>query len=231
MYTLAVPRKSFPDSVQIAVLTKCKRRCALCFGLDNDDKEKRGQLVHVDRDGDNINEDNAAFLCIPHHDLYDSTSRQAKGYMPGELKQHRETLLVYVLTLKSEPNDPVNGAKPTVGLDVYDRRLLIYKATREFVREVFKDLRPDLQLILKFNADTDEALFLFDDALAGYLETLFKNALRLHTVDLLRERMQTDADEAEKFVALLQEGKDLAEWFAEQPEGIRARFAPFLRLA
>ena len=113
----------------------------------------------------------------------------------------------------------------------YDRRLLIYKATRQFVSDVLKNLRPDLQVIFKFNADTDEALFLFDDGLAEYLKTLFKNAGRLNTLDVLRERIQTNADEAEQFAALLQEGKDLAEWFAEQPEEIRARFAPFLRLA
>jgi hypothetical protein len=225
-----MPHKPFPDSVEISVLTKCRRRCALCFGLDNDDTEKRGQLVHVDRDGENIDEDNAAFLCLPHHELYDSTSRQAKGYMPGELKRHQATLLVYVLTLKNEPNGPVNGIKPIVDLDLYDRRLLTYKAARQFVRDVFENLRPDLKLILKFAADTDEALFLFDPGLAEYLEALFKKALRLHTVGLLRERIQTNADEAENFAALVQEETGLAVWFSEQPEEIRARFAPFLRL-
>ena len=226
-----MPRKPFPDSVEISVLTKCKRRCALCFGINNDDTEKRGQLVHVDRDGENIDEDNAAFLCLPHHELYDSTSRQARGYMPGELKRHQETLLAYALTLKNEPNVPMSGIKPTVGLDLYDRRLLIYKAARQFVRDVSENLRPELKLILKFAADTDEALFLFDPGLAEYLETLFKKALRLDTVGLLRERMQTDAGEAENFVALIQEETGLAVWFAEQPQEIRARFAPFLRLA
>ncbi len=232
MYALeAMPRKPFPDSVEISVLTKCKRRCALCFGLHNDDTEKRGQLVHVDRDGENIDEDNAAYPCLPHHELYDSTSRQAKGYMPGELKRHQATLLVYVLTLKNEPNGLVNGIKPTVALDVYDRRLLIYKAARQFVRDVSEHLRPDLKLILKFAADTDQALFLFDPELAEYLETLFKKALRLDTVGLLRERMQTDADAAENFEALVRQETGLAVWFAGQPEEIRARFAPFLRLA
>jgi hypothetical protein len=229
--SMAMPHKPFSDSVEISVLTKCKRRCALCYGLNNDDGEKRGQLAHIDRNGENIEENNAAFLCLEHHELYDSTSRQAKGYKPGELKRHQETLLVYVLTLKNEPSASANGIRPTVGLDLYDRRLLIYKVARQFVRDVFEHLKPDLQLILKFVADTDEALFLFDPALAEYLETLFKQALRLHTVGLLRERMQTNVEEVEKFVALVQEHTGLAEWFSKQPEEIRARFAPFLRVA
>ncbi len=57
--------------------------------------------------------------------------------------------------------------------DRYDRRLLIYKATKEFVQDVFKNLRPDLQLILKFNADTDETLFLFAHGITEYLATRF----------------------------------------------------------
>ena len=106
----------------------------------------------------------------------------------------------------------------------------IYRVTRQFVRTSPKTCDRDLKLILKFAADTDEALFLFDDALANYLETHFKKALRLHTVGLLRDRMQTNVEDVENFAALVQEESDLAVWFAEQPEKIRIRFAPFLRL-
>jgi hypothetical protein len=107
----------------------------------------------------------------------------------------------------------------------------MYQTTRQFVRDVASNLRPGLQLILKFAADTDEALFSFDVSLAKYLETLFTKALRLHTIELLRERMQTHPDEAENFQALVNEETSLAIWFTEQPEEIRTRFAPFLRLA
>jgi hypothetical protein len=233
-----MPHKPFPDSVEISVLMKCKRRCALCYGLNNDDGEKRGQLAHIDRDGANVEERNAAFLCSFHHDLYDSTSHQSKGYMPGELKGHQETLLAYVRTIKNDTKNetkdsPVAQHSSTAAsaLDVYDRRMPIYRTTRQFVRDVTESLRPDLQLIVKFSADTDEALFLFDKGMAEYLETLFKNALRLHTIGLLRERMLTHPDEPDNYFGVLQEETGIAAWFAEQPDEIRARFAPFLRLS
>jgi len=229
-----MPRKPFPQSVETAVLVRCKRRCALCFGLNNDSSEKQGQIAHID-DGENIDEKNAAWLCIPHHELYDSTSRQAKGYTPGELRSHLETFWAFVSTIKHETKDELAGRHESpavgVGLDVYDRRLPIYQRTRQFIRDVAENLRPDLNVILRFAMDTDEALFLFDDDLAEYLETLFKKALRLRSLALMRERIQTHPEEAQNFQAMAEKETALAMWFSEQPEETRSRFAPFLQLA
>jgi hypothetical protein len=101
----------------------------------------------------------------------------------------------------------------------------------QFVRDVLKDLKPELQLILKFVTDTDEAVFLFDNSVAEYLDNLFRRALRLNTLEFMRTRVQTDERDAENFPALVQEETDLAMWFSEQPVEIRTRFVPFLRLA
>ena len=231
-----MPHRSFPFSVETSVFVKCKRRCALCFGINNDSAEKRGQIAHIDRDGENIDESNAAFLCTFHHDLYDSTSHQTKGYTPGELRSHQETLLAFVRTIKNESKDEMAAGRRessagAVGLDIYHRRLPIYQTTRQFIRDVAENLRPDLKVILQFATDTDEALFLFDDDLAEYLETLFKNTLRLRTLGLLRERMQTHPEEAQNFQERVQEETALAMWFTAQPEETRTRFARFLRLA
>jgi hypothetical protein len=232
-----MPRREFPAFVENSVLMKCKRRCAFCFGLNNDPEEKRGQLAHIE-DPENNDEDNAAWLCTLHHDLYDTTSHQTKGYTPGELRGYQEALFAYVSTVKKRAKRErgVRRALNTrrgagVELDVYDRRLPTYRTARQFVRDVSEKLRPELRLILKFAADTDEALFLYNESLAEYLETLFKKALRLHTLELQRERMARDPDEAKNFQELLNEETAIAHWFAEQPEEIRARFAPFLRLA
>ena len=46
-------RKRFPKPVETEVLTKCRRRCALCFGLKGDAKVKEGQLAHIDRNSAN----------------------------------------------------------------------------------------------------------------------------------------------------------------------------------
>jgi hypothetical protein len=223
-------RREFSAAVKGKVAARCQRRCALCFVFKGKAKPRKGQFAHVDRDHSNSSEGNCAFLCLSHHDSYDSVPSQGARIMPNELRAYEKLLFAYLDTPHT-PSALTKRRRAAVTLDVYDRRAPIYRATRQFVRDVFENLRPDLKLILKFAADTDEALFLFDSALAEYLETLFKKALRLHTVGLLRERIQTNADEAENFAALVQEETGLAEWFPEQPEEIRARFAPFLRLA
>jgi hypothetical protein len=122
--------------------------------------------------------------------------------------------------------------KAVASLEVYDRRMLFYRTARQFVRDVVENLRPDLKLILAFAADTDEALFLFDERIDDYLKTLFTKAMRLHTLELLRARVsQGDDRPQEEFSKVVKEETELAVWFTNQPGEIRTRFAPFLRLA
>jgi len=65
--------------VETKVLLKSKRRCCLCFGLNNDDAEKQGQIAHIDGNRSNSKEDNLAFLCMRHHALKGTKTRQHKG--------------------------------------------------------------------------------------------------------------------------------------------------------
>jgi hypothetical protein len=74
------------------VLMLSRRRCCLCFALDNDAEEKKGQIAHLDRDRDNNDADNLAFLCFDHHDEYDSRTSQAKGLTLAEVKRYRAAL-------------------------------------------------------------------------------------------------------------------------------------------
>lgn len=223
--------RPFPPDVQTDVAVKSRRRCALCYGLKGDLAEKQGQLAHIDRNPENSTLENAAFLCFVHHNEYDSTPSQAKGLMPGELKIYREDL--YQIMDKPGPwqttrrRESGNKKQPIdVSLDVYDRRVPTYRRTVEFLRMVVSNLRPEMKDILQFASDTDEALFLFDDGLADYLEDMFKRALRLHTVNLLR----SGKDALENFEKLKKEQMDLWLWFTSQYEEIRFRFSPFLRL-
>ncbi len=85
-------RKRTPQEIETAVLMKCARRCALCFGLFHDLSEKHGQVAHVDQDPSNYTEDNLAFLCVMHHSLYDSKTSQHKNYTAHEVKVMRTAL-------------------------------------------------------------------------------------------------------------------------------------------
>jgi hypothetical protein len=67
-------RKHIPAAVETAVLLKSARRCALCFLLTRDLSEKIGQIAHIDKDPSNGAEENLAFMCLPHHSMFDSRS-------------------------------------------------------------------------------------------------------------------------------------------------------------
>ncbi|MBA4422972.1 MAG: hypothetical protein C0390_07695 [Syntrophus sp. (in: bacteria)] len=88
-------KQTSPDAV-VDVMTVCRRRCCLCFGLRADTNEKKGQIAHLDRDPSNNEVDNLAFLCLDHHDQYDSRTSQSKGLTIDEVKRYRTELLAFV---------------------------------------------------------------------------------------------------------------------------------------
>jgi hypothetical protein len=98
------------------VVTMSRRRCCLCYALKNDDGEKRGQIAHLDRDSGNSAFDNLAFLCLEHHDLYDSSTSQSKGLTIEEVKRYRTELYAYVAQ-RLPPGDAEIIATLTAALD------------------------------------------------------------------------------------------------------------------
>ncbi|WP_371435200.1 hypothetical protein [Polaromonas sp.] len=85
-------RKRIPKETETAVLTMSGRRCCFCFFLSGVTSQKQGQIAHVNRDSCDFALDNLAFLCLEHHDAYDSATSQSKGYTPHELKHYRGQL-------------------------------------------------------------------------------------------------------------------------------------------
>lgn len=91
------PRKrNTPNEVE--TLVSSKRRCCICFGLHRDSNEKKGQIAHLDHDRSNDALDNLAWLCLEHHDDYDSRTSQSKSLQIGEVKRYREELYRFVLS-------------------------------------------------------------------------------------------------------------------------------------
>jgi len=88
----------------------------LCFFLNGDLTQKQGQIAHVDHDSSNSEEENLAFLCFAHHNLYDRKDPQLKGISADVLRHARADLynhlasegaaqFVVVLRLKREFDD------------------------------------------------------------------------------------------------------------------------------
>ncbi|MBX9721910.1 MAG: hypothetical protein K2X81_10985, partial [Candidatus Obscuribacterales bacterium] len=91
---LVIPmaRKKIPQATETDILTKSRRRCCFCYGLNQDEEAKKGQVAHLDQDNTNFTEDNLAFLCFNHHDEYDSKTRQSKNLTMPEAKRYRSEL-------------------------------------------------------------------------------------------------------------------------------------------
>lgn len=208
----------------------------MCFALDASVARQKGQLAHIDRNPANSDPDNVVFLCLQHHAEYDTLSKQSKGFEPEELRRYVAMLHEYVASFPWPDAGKVDRvaakklrrAQP-VGIEVHNLRMPLYRTTIQFLRDVVKSLRPDMQLILQFARDTEEALFLFDDDIADYLTILFKKALHLNTINFIREGPNIPS--GEDFRKMVQEQLELSIWFADQYAEIRSRFAPFLRLS
>jgi hypothetical protein len=78
--------------VESDVLLASRRRCCVCvFLLDREDVRK-GQLAHLNGDSSRSSFDNLVWLCLEHHDEFDSRPSQSKGLTTREVRQYRESL-------------------------------------------------------------------------------------------------------------------------------------------
>lgn len=85
-------RVHVPSEIETSVLILSRRRCALCFGLNADAETKTGQIAHVNRNARDNRQENLVFLCLEHHDQYDTRRSQSKGFTEAELRQYRTML-------------------------------------------------------------------------------------------------------------------------------------------
>ncbi len=130
-------RKKLPRSVEAQILTECRRRCCLCYHLDRKIKPAiQGQIAHIDHDRTNHDPTNLAYLCMDHHDTYDSRTSQSKGITQDEL------VFAKAETLKHLKNDNESGREVvSLTLIVGDKFSELSRDQRE---ELIKSLLPPL---------------------------------------------------------------------------------------
>jgi tetratricopeptide (TPR) repeat protein len=85
-------RPKMPKAIETELLRLSARRCCLCYGLNQDIDEKKGQIAHLDHDPTNNDIDNLAWLSLEHHDEYDGKTSQSKNYTIQEVKKYRNDL-------------------------------------------------------------------------------------------------------------------------------------------
>jgi hypothetical protein len=85
-------RKKIPPAIETDVLENSGRRCCLCYILNNDYDVKVGQIAHLDKNRSNNSLSNLAFLCLVHHNSFDSRTSQSKNFSITEVKRYRKKL-------------------------------------------------------------------------------------------------------------------------------------------
>lgn len=89
-----MPKRVAPSAqAEMDVLIACARRCCLCYYLLGDRRVRRGQIAHLNRNASDSRTENLAFLCFDHHDEFDSSTRQSKGFTPAEVRAYRDRLV------------------------------------------------------------------------------------------------------------------------------------------
>jgi len=170
------------------------------------------------------------FLCLPHHDEYDSRTSQSKGITISELKQFRNELYEYVELEKNlvwadylmETTDVNPATRISLRPDVYDRKIQVYRTVRDFLSLILRDADVTTDNLLTFARDTDEARFIFDKELEEFLRELYKRAVSLHyTNKRLADRQLPVGQERSR---LADENAEVLKWFLDQLEVSREHF-------
>jgi hypothetical protein len=146
--------------------------------LDNDWRQKEGQIAHLDRDPSNFAEDNLAFLCLPHHDDYDTKRRQTKNLTIPEAKTGRDRLYAFIEAggdlATASPQNFINRQLET---DQFFRRYAIFDAARTFLIKLIQSANVSNQEIYTFIRKTSDTVFLLNDDLVAYFEDWKKSGL------------------------------------------------------
>jgi hypothetical protein len=150
-------RKKTAKATETAILTKSRRRCAICFSLKRDLSTKNGQIAHLDGNRDNNAEDNLAFLCFDHHEEYDTKRSQSKGLTEQEVKVYREQLYQEVERLAPETNTPLAQVIPHCPLPPPKMQII---RSSHFGRLDSKDGRFALLLKVKFRNESTQPVLL-----------------------------------------------------------------------
>lgn len=130
-------RKAIPQNIQTKLLYLSRRRCCLCFGLRREIQQKDGQIAHLDKNPKNNSLENLVWLCLPHHDEYDTVRRQTKCLTASEVKAYRNELYEELKALTSVASED-DGQDNDPALEIMHRYSFADDATSKIIiAEIF----------------------------------------------------------------------------------------------
>jgi hypothetical protein len=111
-------------------------------------------------------------------------------------------------------------------LDLYDRRYKVFEAARQFIIHVMEGGNAEREGLVKFITATVETVFLFDEDIVKYLDTLLAKGARvqrLHT-----ELGNSKLPEGEERDKKAKEQEECLNWLTEQFDELKTKFRPYL---
>jgi hypothetical protein len=117
-------------------------------------------------------------------------------------------------------------AKHKLRLDLFDRRYKVFEATRKFLVDIARESTFSNKQLFMFHAGTSDAKFLFDDAVADYLEEIRKRASMMRA----QREIYTPLPVGDERTASIQIETDHFSWLADQlmDSNIAKIFTPYL---
>ena len=231
-----MPRKKIPRETERTILTKSRRRCAFCYFYENDVNEKSGQIAHIDRNHANNDERNLVYLCLDHHDRYDSKPSQSKGFRPQEaaaaklaLEEQIKNDFTALLNERNSGHQKILAASDGVSIEVYEKRYPVYAAFWKFVLSILKEVEVIEDERKAFVDATSDALFLFDEEIDQYLSEVHRQAMNLRRTQ--RTINSSNRIDEKKWQDSVKEEEQIMGWFERELMEGRRRFASYLRLA
>jgi hypothetical protein len=106
--------------------------------------------------------------------------------------------------------------------DLYERRFKVFDATRHLLASQSAPADRDFprEDLAKFVSDTADAIFLFDDEIAEYLEEIRARAVRLQAITESLPEGERTVNEARRHRV----------WFDDKLIGLPHKFKPFFKL-
>jgi len=105
-------RSTTSRAVETRVLLAARRRCCLCYFLHHRDEVRKGQIAHLNQNPADSRFSNLVWLCLEHHDEYDSRTSQAKGITQGEVVAYRNRLYAKNKGAKFNLDDETQEIEP-----------------------------------------------------------------------------------------------------------------------
>lgn len=240
-------RKSIPPSVQAEILHSNRRRCPICFSYEFDTEIKKGQIAHIDQDSNNNSFENLIFLCLKHHDEYDSKPSQSKGITKEELLKCDKELKEFLS--KSFPGSSDLGEKidqtkieqkvkdslerqnddQSISPELYKIRLPVYYAYREFIWKIIRDAKYEVNDLFKYLDGTHEAPFLYNEYVNSYLELVKEKAIEFRSKQRQLE-LRYDLKDSERS-KLFDEETELLIWLSNTYNVGLKLFTKYLKIS